>query len=299
MNILLTCLSFANKTGSELYFYDLACGLKTLGHEVSILSNLTGGTLYKRATKRGIKCFAITHAPSELKPDVILASHRTVIAALLKYKLYTAVPIVQICHSEIIPEEYPMVDERVIHYIAIRPSIAKLLEDNYYIDPSQISLIWNPINVARLTSVKSTQPKNQKNVLFPGTIDYLRKSAFLNMYDRAVSEGFHMTVVGHKYMDYLDNLDPNVITVDPVTDNMGEYYAKATHTAGIMLGRTTIEGWLFGLPAYIYIVDSMGVIQTMEEQATPPVDLIYFDHINVATVVTNRLNSLLNVNPVN
>ena len=36
MNILLSCLSFKNFTGSEIYFYELATALQDLGHQVSV-----------------------------------------------------------------------------------------------------------------------------------------------------------------------------------------------------------------------------------------------------------------------
>lgn len=283
-------MSFSQLTGSELYFYDLACGLRRLRCDVTILSDFTKGDLWKRAEKRGIKCRPFTHAPSE-KFDVIIASHRTVIAAFISNKLYDGTPIIQICHSEIIPEELPIVHERVKHYVAIRPAIAKLMEDKYYIDSLQISLIWNPINAERLLSVKKQTP-SEMTVLFPATIDYLRQAAMLSLYEKAKLENFKIIVVGRKYMDYLDGLDSSVIEVHEPTDNIGKYYAKATHVASIMRGRTCIEGWHFGLPCFEYTVDSLGVVEGME-LVYPPSDLSIFDYKKVSKKVKDLCQSVL------
>jgi hypothetical protein len=288
VKILLTFLNFNGWHGTSMYFFDLACALKKQGHDVSILSDVRGDEentlcdLGIKCEKLGIRCFIPTHAPS-IKFDVILASHRSVISTIIQKNLYPDSPIISINHSEIISEEWALVDKRIKHYIAIRPAIAKLLEDKYYIDPSQISVIWNPINLERLLSVKKN-PCDKMRVVFPATIDYLRKDTLLSLYEKAKDEGFEIVVVGRKYMDYLDDLDPNIISVHAPVWNINRYYANATHTAGIMLGRTSIEGWHFGLPSFVYNVDEFGKIQGMELMQ-PPEDLSIFDSDRVADLV--------------
>ena len=126
MKILLTCLNFKGTTGSELYFYDLAVALKNIGHDVSILSDLEGGFLWERAQQRKIECFHKTQAPN-VDFDIIIGSHEPVLKSIINDKLYRNVPIISINHSEIIPEEYPVVDIRIKHYIAIRESIKEFL----------------------------------------------------------------------------------------------------------------------------------------------------------------------------
>ncbi len=288
MRILLTFLNYNGWHGTSIYFYDLACALKKQGNDVSILSNCQGDEpntmcdLAIKSEKLGITCFHFTHAP-KTKFDVIIASHRTVISSLIQNNLYGETPIIQICHSEIINEEFALVDKRIKHYIAIRPAIAKMMEDKYYIDPSQISLIWNPINVERLLSVNK-RSREKMRVVFPATIDYLRKDTLLSLYEKAKEENFEIVVVGKKYMDYLDNLDPKYISVYPPVWNINRYYANATHTASIMLGRTVLEGWHFGLPSFVYNVDSFGKIQGMELMQSPE-DLSIFDSNVVAKQV--------------
>jgi hypothetical protein len=44
---------------------------------------------------------------------------------------------------------------------------------------------------------------------------------------------------------------------------------ECNETAGIQLGRTTIESWLSGKPSWIYKVDSTGLIQSKEKFDSP------------------------------
>ena len=185
-NILLTCLNFKGTTGSELYFYDLACGLKKIGYKVSVLSNLKDGFLWEKAHRMGINCYDFSQCPNQ-KFDIILASHRPVIDQFCKNKLYEEVPIISINHSEIIPLEYPIIDDRIIHYIAIRQSIKDFLENKYFIPSESISLIYNPINTDKILSAKKRVAK-KKTVLFAGTVDYLRKDSMLDLCKKANEE---------------------------------------------------------------------------------------------------------------
>jgi hypothetical protein len=279
MKILLALNFFRTYTGSEMYALDLATALKRLGNDVSILAYLKDGDMWRRAHEKGITCYHIEQAPRDYEPDIILASQRAMLSNLLALKLYEPAPIISINHSEIIPEEFPLIDFRIKHYIAIRPAIADLLRDKFYIEESQISLIYNPINVGRLMSFPKAEV-TRKTVLFPGGIGPIRAHAMMDMYKRCVAEDAKMIVVGEKLLPILDDLDPKHVEVYPQTWEMGAYYRRATHTASILLGRTSLEGFFFGLPCYIYDIDSMGHIRSMELRQ-PPEHMDQFKHINI------------------
>ncbi len=268
-------------TGSELYFHDLSIFLRKTGHDVSILSSLEGGFLYKRAQQRGVKCFDFSQAP-KMDFDIIIGSHRSVLEPFIKNKLYEGVPIISINHSEIIQEEYPVVDVRVKHYVAIRESIKRFLVDKYYIPEEDVSVIFNPINTDKLLSVKPYPPK-RKTVVFPGTVDYLRKAAFGFMCKKALEEDFDFVMIGDKNSteDYLPEIMNKNCKWYPASWEIQRYYAHATHTAGIQFGRTQIEGYFFGLPCYQFTVDKFGAITAME-LVDPPKDLSKFEAKNVA-----------------
>lgn len=295
MNILITCLNFKGLTGSELYFYDLACGLKMLGHKVSILSNVKDGKLWIHADRKGIKCFDFTQAPNDTF-DIILASHRPVIDTLCKNNLYQSTPIISINHSEIIPLEYPIIEDRIIHYVAIRQSIVDFLINKYFIPDDSVSLIYNPINTHKLLSVKKRIPK-KKTVLFAGTVDYLRKESMLDLCKKANQEDFNLWFVGSVNGDnyLLPELNDRISWEDSVW-NIQDYLAGATHTAGIQMGRTEIEGYFFGLESIRYTVNAEGKIQEISEHKPPHLKLLFedFSYINVARKIEHLISTKLN-----
>jgi hypothetical protein len=59
------------------------------------------------------------------------------------------------------------------------------------------------------------------------------------------------------------------------------YLVNASETAGIQLGRTTIESWIAGKKAWIYKVDSAGIILSKELTESPE-DVHKFYSENVA-----------------
>jgi len=64
-------------------------------------------------------------------------------------------------------------------------------------------------------------------------------------------------------------------------------------TAGIQLGRTTIEGWLCGKPGWIYQVDSNGGILT-KNLHDPPQDVEKYYADNVAKQIKEKYVEILN-----
>ncbi len=62
LKVLLSCLFFKNFTGSEMYVYELARGLKKLNCDVTVLSDING-PLSKLAQQQGIKVVPFNEAP--------------------------------------------------------------------------------------------------------------------------------------------------------------------------------------------------------------------------------------------
>jgi hypothetical protein len=81
--------------------------------------------------------------------------------------------------------------------------------------------------------------------------------------------------VGKKRTALLDNINSeHVKYFEPTWDV--EKYIKQTHkTAGILLGRTTIEGWLCGRPGIIYQIDESGDVKS-KTLYDPPNDINKF-----------------------
>jgi hypothetical protein len=78
----------------------------------------------------------------------------------------------------------------------------------------------------------------------------------------------------------------------PPTANVESFIHKCDETAGILLGRTTIEGWLCGKKGWIYNVDNQGEIISKELHDIPS-DVERFKSENVAKEIIELYKSIL------
>jgi glycosyltransferase involved in cell wall biosynthesis len=193
-------------------------------------------------------------------------------------------------HSEVISLEDPVKDPSIKKYIAIRPEIKSHMIDKFQIPEEMIDVIYNPIDNEKF---KSTDIPSEDYVLFVGTIDYLRKESILDLmeYTREISK--ELWLVGENNGNYLDNilLEPHVKHFSS-TWNIENYISKSFETAGVQLGRTTIESWMCGKPSWIYKVDSEGFILS-KERFNPPSDIEKYFTMNVAQQIKNEYIKIL------
>jgi glycosyltransferase involved in cell wall biosynthesis len=293
LKVLLGCLSFKNLTGSELYIFELAKQLIKNNCDVYICSSI-GGQLEKEAKKLGIKLFQLQEPPSfklgdgkwqlktqngytpsqpntlykinNLEFDIIHLNHKPVTEHLIR--LFPNTPVICSIHSEIISLEEPVISDQIKKYIAIRPEIKEFLIDKFNIPEEKVEVIFNPIDSNRFKVKKNNQIYNR--VLFVGTIDYLRKNAINDLIETTKSENKELWLVGKLNGISLSdlNMGPHVKHFEP-THNIESYIHQCDETAGILLGRTTIEGWLCGKKGWIYNVDNEGNLLGKELHEVP------------------------------
>ena len=97
--------------------------------------------------------------------------------------------------------------------------------------------------------------------------------------------------MGKKFADWADGLS----NWYPETWDIEEHLKDATETAGIMLGRTSIEGWACGLPAIIYDVDTDGRIKSITHYEVPSAEeMKKFDSRLVAKRILDIYNQAIN-----
>jgi hypothetical protein len=302
LKVLLSCISFRNFTGSELYVYELAKSLIKLNCSVTILSQV-GGPLTDMAKKLGIKCFSFENAPgfklgdgewgmntpegfklstlnmlyrmSEVDFDIIHFQHKPVAERILS--MYPEIDKICSIHSEVISLEDPVKDKTIKKYIAIRPEIKEHIINN---------LIDNE-------KFQSKDIPSENYVLFVGTIDYLRKDTILDLIEYTRELGKELWLVGENNGNYLENLllESHVKHFSS-TWNVENFILKSDETAGIQLGRTTIEGWMCGKPSWIYKVDSNGFILS-KEKFEPPLDIEKYHTLNVAKQIKEEYIKIL------
>jgi glycosyltransferase involved in cell wall biosynthesis len=316
MKVLISSMFFRTFTGSEVYVYELAKSLKKQNCEVTVLSQI-GGPLTELAKREGIKCLSFEEAPgfkmgdgkwlvmgpdgkpqvskpttlykvSEVDFDIIHVQHKPVAERIIN--LYPNIDKIAAIHSEVIELEDPLIHDSIKHYIAIRPEIKEHLITKFGIDDSKISVVYNPVDKNKFP----TLPKKEFGyILFVGTVDYLREFAIKDAAEYAISLGKELWLVGEDKSIYLKSyLNNPYIKHFPPTWNLKPFIEGAYETAGIQLGRTTIESWMSGKDSWIYKVNESGDIIS-KEKTSPPDDIEKFYSENVAKQIREEYLKIL------
>lgn len=321
LKVLLSCISFKNFTGSELYVFELAKSLIKLNCSVTILSQI-GGPVTDMAKKLGIKCVSFENAPgfklgdgkwgintpegfnlstpnalyrvSDVDYDIIHFQHKPVAERILS--MYPELPKISAIHSEVISLEDPVVDPTIKKYIAIRPEIKEHMINNFDIPEEMIEVIYNPVDNEKFQSKKVSE---ENYVLFVGTIDYLRKETILDLIEYTREIGKELWLVGENNGNYLENvLLEDHVKHFPSTWKIENFILKSYETAGIQLGRTTIESWMCGKSSWIYKVDKGGFILS-KEKFTPPSDIEKYHTLKVAQQIKDEYIKILKYETIN
>ena len=305
LKVLMGCLSFQGLTGSEISTLETAKGLAQNGCDVSVVSSNVSKNFENICKRYGIKTYTMDEpphyklgdgnwfintpdGPQPTQPnvlyrvnkqtfDVIHANHKPITDRLLQ--LYPESNFVNIVRSEVIDLENPVVNDKIKKYIAIRPSIKDYIVNNFNIPEHNVEVVYNPFDKSRFKPNSLPSGTDKKVTLFVGTMDYLREKPIKELIDKCSSENKELWLVGkdtNNYASYFANNYEHVKYFEP-TDKIEDFYYKCDETAGIMLGRTTIEGFLCGKPAIIYNVDKSGEIIDSEYHEVPE-DLSIFDY---------------------
>jgi hypothetical protein len=316
IKVLISSLFFRTFTGSELYVYELAKNLIKQNCDVTVMSQI-GGPLTDMAKRIGIKCVSFEEAPgfklgdgkwgfnteegfkpstenvlyrvSEVNFDIIHMQHKPVAERMIQF--YPEIDKVYSIHSEVIELEDPIKHESIKKYIAIRPEIKDHIINKFEIPEEMIDVIYNPIDSDKFKPKPTVKTEN--SVLFVGTIDYLRKESILDLMERTKEEGKELWLVGEDKSNYLQQVlvEPHVKHFPP-TWAVENFIYRCEETAGIQLGRTTIEGWMCGKPSWIYKVDSGGFILS-KERFEPPTDVEKYFASNVTKQIKEEYQKVL------
>jgi glycosyltransferase involved in cell wall biosynthesis len=286
--ILIGCILFKDLTGSEMYVYQLAQGLIALDYDVSIVSPNIGGVLTQKAIDLGIKVYNFNTLPKNTKFDLIHCQHYPITETLVK--LFPSTKKICTIHSEVNETENPYQHFSILKYIAIRPEIKEHLIKNFGLLESQIVVIYNPIDENRFNT---NNIKNDGYLLFVGTIDSIRKNTIYDLVEYTKSIGQEFWLVGKNHSNYLnDIISYSHLKYFESTSEIENFVKNCDTTAGILLGRTTIEGWMCGKPSWIYKVNSNGFILS-KEKFDPPSDIEKYHTLKVAQQIKDEYIKLL------
>lgn len=249
---------YGNLTGSELYVYDLSRKLVEMGHEVSIKPiNVLNGELLNKTVAAGVGIGQFDH------PDIV-HSHQT---EATKRALMYGAPIIQTVHSEVLPAyEKPLINKQIKKYIAIRDTVFSYVQ-SLGVDEKLIEFIPNGIDEFKFTPEPIYSTESVSTVLFAGPDDFLRKDAILDLVDQARRGQIKLILIGsgHNYNE------ENIVSFPPIFQ-IEEIVKRCDYTASVLMGRSTIEGWLCGKPGIIYDIDDVGAILNITTE-DPPDDL--------------------------
>jgi glycosyltransferase involved in cell wall biosynthesis len=272
--------------------------------------------MVKRIEKFGVKCFSLENPPgfkmgdgkwgvnspngavpsekgklykiSDVKYDILHINHKPIGEHLLK--LYPNIPAINTVHSEVIPKlEEPVIHENVKKYITIRESISDFVCSGWDTPKEKVSVIYNPIDGDRF---KEYNTPSKKVTLFVGTIDYLRKDTILDLVGYTKENNKELWLVGENKSDYLFDVVGDHVTHYPSTWDVEKYVKQCDETASILMGRTTIEGWLCGKPGWIYEIDSSGNILSKDKHEVPS-DIDKFKSENIATEIIEEYKNVI------
>jgi glycosyltransferase involved in cell wall biosynthesis len=284
MKILIGCLHFSNFGGSEIYVFEISRALQKIGFEVVVASQNIGTRMTHKAALHGINCVSLSNIP-DINFDLIFANHNGPTEFLLNK--YPNTPFICGIHSEIIREEEPVIHPNIKKYIAIRPQIKTLLINHFNISENKIELIYNPFDTSRFNK-KNNLPHPDIDILFVGNNNHLRNTVIQHLIQESHFNQQKLTLLGSGF-----NFYKNINHVDVIESlwNTEQYIQRCKFTAGIMLGRSTIEGWLCGKPGWIYDVNNRGQIIS-KELFSPPENLNVFNSNYVAKQISSIIKNL-------
>jgi hypothetical protein len=264
MKILLGCLNVNGLGGSELYHYELVRELHNLGCNVTLftLKNINPIDQVRiKLNNLGIKQIDLNNININEKYDIMVTSQPQTTLYLLQ--TFKNTPIINIIHSEIRSED-PIINSKINHYIGIRQPIIDMLTKNYNIPSDKVSLIYNPIDQNRFNNKNLFKLEKYSGIFIGEVLDPIRFKAIQHLAHQCIENDWDLYIMSnsrynfnHSNIKYLDNR----WDTEDVVKNMH-------FTAGILLGRTTLEGWCCDVPGFIYLIDIYGNILDIE--TTPP-----------------------------
>ena len=288
IKVLLGGFTFKNLTGSELYLYELARNLVNMNCDVSIVSPNLGNPLQNMVSQFGIKTYNFNTIDKNESFDIIHCQHKPVVRELIKY--FPNTPKVCSIHSEIIEMEEPILDESIKVYISIRDQIYDLLVNNFNLSEDKVTIIYNPIDNNKFNTLGI---KDENYTLFVGTFENLRRNTVLDLVNYTKEQGRELWLVGENHSNYLPiALKETHVKYYQSTVSIENFIKNCKDTAGILLGRTTIEGWMCGKPGWIYDIDRFGNIKD-KNLYTPPSDIEKFYSSNVAKKIKETYDKIL------
>jgi len=236
MKILLSSMELETLTGQPMYTYNLAKGLKELGHEVVCVGFRIGGKITYWLEQLGIKVYKFTDRNWLGKYDLAVISEN--FPQFLDH--IDCDNVYNLCHSKGDLDK-PIDDPRIEGYLFPRKEVM-----DYWGVKGDILPI--PIDIKKWQVLREKQPNY--TILAPCTIDSLRTKFLLKLMERA-NEDTRVWIVGKDHGGLKGEI-PKYVSIFPETPNIIYHMRKADEVASIFMGTVVFEAWAMGLKTSVY-----------------------------------------------
>jgi hypothetical protein len=262
MKILVACHRVDEIAGSELYHYELCKELATSGHQVTLATFLPIDSpiastkqypLVPSLLEKGVEIVSIDKLTGKEVFDIAVVSQPHVTQAVCS--IYQELPKVNVIHSPYRSEEVTQ-HSSIRHYIAVDVFVYKHLRDVIQIPIKKLSLIFNGVDPSKFNTQGRTPLERLTGLYVGGWNDPLRNNMFNHIVQECISNDWDLYVVGSTQRSA--NYPANIKFFDGIYNI--ELFTKAANFTVGLGGRTLIEGWMCGIPGYVYEVSPAGDI---------------------------------------
>jgi hypothetical protein len=190
MKVLLTNLTLAGRTGTEIATRDLALGLAQANQEVCVFSPSLG-TVADEIAASGVPVVSrLEDVP--FRPDIIHGHHHVeTTLALLHFR---GVPAVFVCHDRLIWYDTPPLLNGIRRYVAVDRNCLERLVIEAAIPEERTRVILNAVDLRRFRQRQPLPDKPARSLVFS---NYATESSDLETLRRVCTEaGLEVAVVG-------------------------------------------------------------------------------------------------------
>lgn len=181
MKILLTNLTLATRTGTEIVTRDLALGLARAGHELCVFTPRPGAVAGE-ITASGVQVVSRL-ADVPFRPDIIHGHHH--VETILALVHFRSVPAIFVCHDRLIWHDTPPRLNAVRRYVAVDRNCLERLIVEGGIPEERTRVILNAVDLRRFKRRERLPGRPARALVFS---NYATEGADLDTLRRACAE---------------------------------------------------------------------------------------------------------------
>ncbi|HWB84098.1 MAG TPA: glycosyltransferase [Bryobacteraceae bacterium] len=190
MRILLTNLTLATRTGTEIVTRDLALALKRAGHEPCVFTPYPGAIAQEIVDGGVPVAAAIEDVP--FRPDIIHGHHHVETTLALLH--FPGTPAIFVCHDRLNWHDTPPRLDAVRRYVAVDRNCLERLILEAAIPERQTRMIPNAVDLRRFIHRRDLPARPERALVFS---NYARKGTQLDPVRQACAEeGLSLDVAG-------------------------------------------------------------------------------------------------------